>query len=116
MDRSMKGIPPHSWSETSHAHGYYRKPSEPQFSLLGYLQNSHSAFANISKRVSDEWVEVQQAQQVRRLTQTEMAALVGSTREVVGRVLKESETAGAIEMRHGQAVVLNRERLRMITL
>ena len=66
--------------------------------------------------MSDEWVEVQQAQQVRRLTQTEMAALVGSTREVVGRVLKELETAGAIEMRHGQAVVLNRERPRMITL
>src|SRR6266480_1779504 len=57
MDRSMKGIPPHSWRETSHVHGYFRKPSEPQFSLLGYLQNSHSAFANISKRVCYEWVE-----------------------------------------------------------
>jgi DNA-binding FadR family transcriptional regulator len=45
-----------------------------------------------------------------------MAALVGSTREVVGRALKELETAGAIEMRHGQAVMLNRERLRFIAL
>ena len=47
--------------------------------------------------------------------ETEMAALVGSTREVVGRALKELETAGAIEMRHGQAMVLNQERLRIIT-
>ena len=53
----MKEVPPHSWRETSHVHGYFRKPSETQFSLLGYLQNSHSAFANISKRVSDEWIE-----------------------------------------------------------
>src|SRR5438876_2214979 len=55
--KSKKEVPPHSWRETSHVHDYYRKPSEPQFSLLGYLQNSHSAFANISKRVCYEWVE-----------------------------------------------------------
>jgi len=72
--------------------------------------------ARVAKILLDQETSVQQGQQVRRLTQTEMAALVGSTREVVGRALKELETAGAIEMRHGQAVVLNRERLRMITL
>ncbi len=72
--------------------------------------------ARVAKILLDQETSVQQGQQVRRLTQTEMAALVGSTREVVGRALKELETAGAIEMRHGQAVVLNRARLRMITL
>jgi len=72
--------------------------------------------ARVAKILLDQETSVQQGQQVRRLTQTEMAALVGSTCEVVGRALKELETDGAIEMRHGQAVVLNRERLRMITL
>lgn len=49
-----------------------------------------------------------------RLTQSEMAAIAGSAREVVGRSLKVLETAGAIEMRQGRVVVLDRERLRML--
>ncbi len=49
-----------------------------------------------------------------QLTQQEMAAIVGTAREVVGRALKELETAGAIEMRQGRAVVLNRERLQVL--
>ena len=67
--------------------------------------------ARVAKILLDQEMAAQQSQLVHRLTQTEMAALVGSTREVVGRALKELETAGAIEMRHGQAVVLNEERL-----
>ncbi|MDQ2903517.1 MAG: Crp/Fnr family transcriptional regulator [Ktedonobacteraceae bacterium] len=47
----------------------------------------------------------------RRLTQQEMGAIVGTAREVVGRALKELEVAGAIEMRQGHAVVVDRERL-----
>jgi len=43
-----------------------------------------------------------------------MAALAGSAREVVGRALKELETAGAIVMRQGRAVVLSSERLRLL--
>jgi len=50
-----------------------------------------------------------------QLTQQEMAAIVGTAREVVGRALKELETAGAIEMRQGRAVVLNRERLQVLS-
>jgi len=72
--------------------------------------------ARVAKILLDQEIAAQQSQQVHRLTQTEMAAMVGSTREVVGRALKELETAGAIEMRHGQAVVLNNERLIMMTL
>lgn len=49
------------------------------------------------------------------LTQQEMAAMAGTAREVVGRALKELESAGAIEMRQGRAVVVNRERLAMLT-
>lgn len=54
------------------------------------------------------------SQQSHRLTQTEMAAMAGTAREVVGRALKVLETAGAIEMRQGRAVVLNRDRLRTL--
>lgn len=72
--------------------------------------------ARVAKILLDQETSAQQGQPIHRLTQTEMAALVGSAREVVGRALKELETAGAIEMRHGQAVVLNRERLRMMAL
>jgi CRP/FNR family transcriptional regulator len=50
-----------------------------------------------------------------RLTQQEMAAMAGTAREVVGRALKELEAQGAIEMRQGHAVVVNVERLRLLT-
>ncbi len=50
----------------------------------------------------------------RRLTQQEMGAIVGTAREVVGRALKELEAAGAIEMRQGRAVVVDRERLGLL--
>ncbi len=49
-----------------------------------------------------------------QFTQQEMAALAGTAREVVGRSLKELEMAGAIEMRQGRAIVLNRDRLRVL--
>ena len=72
--------------------------------------------ARVAKILLDQEISTQPGQSVHRLTQSEMAALVGSTREVVGRALKALETAGAIEMRHGQAVVLDQERLRLIAL
>lgn len=72
---------------------------------------------HVTARVAKILLDREQSdQQVRRLTQTEMAALVGSTREVVGRALKELEAAGAIEMQHGQAIVLNQEQLRILAL
>ncbi|HXZ05427.1 MAG TPA: Crp/Fnr family transcriptional regulator [Ktedonobacteraceae bacterium] len=72
--------------------------------------------ARVAKILLDQETSTRQSQKAHRLTQTEMAALVGSTREVVGRALKDLETAGAIEMHRGQAIVLNRERLRIIAL
>jgi CRP-like cAMP-binding protein len=72
--------------------------------------------ARVAKILLDQETSAQQGQQVHRLTQTEMAALVGSAREVVGRALKELETAGVIEMRHRRAVVLNKEQLHIMTL
>lgn len=71
--------------------------------------------ARVAKILLDQEASAQQGQQVYRLTQQEMAALAGTAREVVGRALKELEVAGAIEMRQGRAVVVNPERLRMLS-
>jgi CRP-like cAMP-binding protein len=70
--------------------------------------------ARVAKILLDQEESSEQGQRAHRLTQQEMAALAGSAREVVGRALKELETAGAIEMRQGHAVVLNQERLRIL--
>ncbi|HXX79499.1 MAG TPA: Crp/Fnr family transcriptional regulator, partial [Ktedonobacteraceae bacterium] len=70
--------------------------------------------ARVAKILLDQEASSHDKQHAYHLTQREMAALVGSAREVVGRALKELEAAGAIEMRQGRAVVLSRERLRML--
>ena len=70
--------------------------------------------ARVAKILLDQEASSQEDQHVYHLTQQEMAALAGSAREVVWRALKELEAAGAIEMRQGRAVVLSRERLRLL--
>lgn len=47
----------------------------------------------------------------RRLTQTEIAEMIGSTREVVGRALRALEDAGAIQVDRGVIVVLDPTRM-----
>ncbi len=44
-------------------------------------------------------------------TQQEMAAIVGSAREVVGRMLHEFQSAGIIELHNGHVVVHDSARL-----
>lgn len=46
-----------------------------------------------------------------RLTQQELAALVGTAREVLGRVLKALEQEGAIDLEQGRITILSREQL-----
>jgi CRP/FNR family transcriptional regulator len=70
--------------------------------------------ARVAKILLDQEKTAAQAQNVYHLTQQEMAALAGTAREVVGRSLKELEGAGAIEMRQGRAIVMNRERLQLL--
>ena len=69
--------------------------------------------ARVAKILLDQEAAVQGELHGYRLTQQEMAALAGTAREVVGRALKELETAGAIQMQQGQALVVNRERLHL---
>ena len=71
--------------------------------------------ARIAKILFDQQSQAQDEQHVYRMTQQEMAALAGTAREVVGRALKELEAAGAIEMHQGRVVVVNPERLRLLT-
>lgn len=71
--------------------------------------------ARVAKILLDQEGASQQAPRAYHLTQQEMAALAGTAREVVGRSLKELEVAGAIEMRQGRAVVLNLDRLRLLS-
>ena len=70
--------------------------------------------ARVAKILLDQEASSHEEQHVYHLTQQEMAALAGSAREVVGRALKELETAGAIEMHQGRAVVLSSERLSLL--
>jgi CRP-like cAMP-binding protein len=70
--------------------------------------------ARVAKILLDQEASAREGHYVYRLTQQEMAALAGTAREVVGRALKELETAGAIEMCQGRAVILNRERLHLL--
>ena len=71
--------------------------------------------ARVAKILLDQEVASQGELHGYRLTQQERAALAGTAREVVGRALKELETAGAIQMRQGHAVVVNHERLHMLS-
>lgn len=48
------------------------------------------------------------------MTQQEMAAIVGTAREMVGRTLHDFQSAGIIELRSGRVVVRDPERLRVI--
>jgi len=83
-------------------------------SLVEDLSLRH-ATARTAKILLDQEASTREGQPAYHLTQQEMAALAGTVREVVGRALKELEAAGAIEMRQGRAVVLNPERLRMLS-
>ncbi len=47
-------------------------------------------------------------------TQQEMAAIVGTAREVIGRALKKLELMNAISIHHGEIVVVDQKKLRAI--
>lgn len=77
------------------------------------------SFRHVTARVAKILLDQEEAAarggaKAHRLTQQEMAAMAGTAREMVGRALKDLEAAGAIEMRQGRVVVLDRERLRVL--
>ncbi|HEU5344415.1 MAG TPA: Crp/Fnr family transcriptional regulator [Ktedonobacterales bacterium] len=48
------------------------------------------------------------------MTQQEMAAIVGTAREMVGRTLHEFQAAGIIDLHNGHVIVRDRERLSVV--
>ena len=84
--------------------------------LVGLVEDLslRPVIARVAKILLDREASLQEGRPLYRLTQQEMAALAGTAREVVGRVLKEVEATGAIEMRQGRIVVVNRERLHLL--
>ena len=83
--------------------------------LVALVENVslRSVTARVAKILLDQ--ETGEGDAIYALTQQEMASLVGTVREMVGRSLKELEAAGAIEMRQGRAIVMDREQLRLLT-
>ncbi len=70
------------------------------------------SFNTVSERVVGALLHGTQADgDVVRLTQAELAASVGTTREVVARCLADLQAAGAIRLGRGRITVLNREQL-----
>ena len=67
------------------------------------------SFRPVTARVAKLLLE--QEEQREKHTQQEMAAQVGTVREVVGRSLKGLEALGAIKMVHGRVVIVNRRLL-----
>lgn len=70
------------------------------------------SFKTVSERVVDVLLNGTQADgDMVRHTQAELAALVGTTREVVARCLGDLQAAGAIRLGRGRIIVLNRAQL-----
>ncbi|HEX6800194.1 MAG TPA: Crp/Fnr family transcriptional regulator [Ktedonobacterales bacterium] len=76
------------------------------------------ALHHVTERVARLLLEQERAgcERCRRhyLTQQEMATIVGTAREVVGRTLHEFQSAGLITLDHGHVSVVDHERLRAI--
>lgn len=85
--------------------------------LVGVVETL--SFLHVTARVAKILLEQEESlragRSTHRLTQAEMASVAGTAREMVGRALKELETAGAIEMRQGRAFVVDVERLRLLS-
>lgn len=89
-------------------------------SLAGMLRHlvalvEDLSFRTVTARAAKIILELDAQPAAHRRTQQEIAAMVGTAREVLGRALKTLEASGAIALRRGQIVVLDRERLRLLS-
>jgi CRP-like cAMP-binding protein len=72
------------------------------------------SFRHITGRVAKMLLEYagDRASEKPRLTQQEMAALIGTAREMVGRSLKDLEERGTIRMERNRIIITNQKALR----
>ncbi|MBI2847589.1 MAG: Crp/Fnr family transcriptional regulator [Chloroflexi bacterium] len=68
--------------------------------------------SRLAKLLLESAVAGGQSSQVPRLTQDEMAAMVGSVRDVIGRVLRALEKTGAVRIEGHRILVVNPDLLR----
>jgi CRP-like cAMP-binding protein len=72
----------------------------------------HLSFHKVAQRVASTLVSRTQADgDLIRLTQAELAAEVGTTREVVARCLAGLQTSGIIRLGRGRITIMNRDKL-----
>jgi CRP/FNR family transcriptional regulator len=71
-----------------------------------------SVVSRLARLLLDMAVAEGGAAPVPRLTQDEMAAMVGSVRDVIGRALKHLEKAGAIRMEGHRILIISTDKLR----
>lgn len=86
---------------------------------MGHLANlvEHLSFDKVSERlVATLLARTERDGDQVRLTQSELAAEVGTTREVVARCLANLREAGAIRLGRGRITVLGRDRLQQVPL
>lgn len=79
--------------------------------LVGDL-SFRSVISRLAKVLLDVAVAESGPLPAQRLTQEEMAAMVGTVRDVIGRALRQLEREGAITLRRQRIVVTNAKRLR----
>lgn len=76
----------------------------------------HLSFHKVAQRVAATLVDqTEKDGDLIHLTQAELAAEVGTTREVVARSLAGLQTAGIIRLGRGRITVMNREKLGQMT-
>lgn len=73
------------------------------------------SFRHVTGRVAKLILASGEGDPAVRFTQQQMAAMAGTAREVVGRVLKSLEQDGIIAVERGRVVVLDRARLEALT-
>lgn len=74
-----------------------------------------SVVSRLAKMLLDLAVAERGSSPVPRLTQDEMATIVGSVRDVVGRALRTLERTGAIKIEGQRILILDSEKLRGMT-
>ncbi|MFC1910718.1 Crp/Fnr family transcriptional regulator [Chloroflexota bacterium] len=77
-------------------------------------------FKNVTGRLSRLLLEreslVRAGPDNQRITQQDMASMIGTVRELVSRSLKELESMGAIDIEHNQLIIKNRKRLEELSI
>ncbi|HYF65520.1 MAG TPA: Crp/Fnr family transcriptional regulator [Herpetosiphonaceae bacterium] len=81
--------------------------------MVGLVENLalHTVNGRLARLLLQQAAAAEQGQPQPMLTQAEMAAHIGSVREMVGRALKAFEAAGLISLDRGVIQILDRERL-----